>query len=131
MPGIEGKQTMARMLDLLRASPPKEIGGLQVTGFDDLQDENGWMGPYRGATDKAARNFLIFHLGDSARIALRPSGTEPKAKAYVEVCSPPCPTRASAEQWSKMCEDVNGLAKRVAYDFLCHALALVNGGKDQ
>src|SRR5262249_12557686 len=125
MPGIEGKQTMARMLDLLRASPPKEIGSLKVTGFDDLQDEKGWMGPYRGATDKAARNFLIFHMGESARIALRPSGTEPKAKAYVEVSSPPCPAGASVQQWSKVCEDVNGLAKRVADDFLRHALGLV------
>ena len=125
MPGIEGKQTMARMLDLLRASPPKEIGGLPVTGFDDLQDENGWMGPYRGATDKAARNFLIFHLGDSARIALRPSGTEPKAKAYVEVCSAPCPARASAEEWAKICSEVNDCARRVADDFLGHARGLV------
>ena len=70
-----------------------------VTGFDDLQDENGWMGPFKGATDRAARNFLIFHLGHltplpprekgrsegTARIALRPSGTEPKIKCYVEV----------------------------------------------
>jgi phosphoglucomutase/phosphomannomutase len=126
MPGIEGKETMARMLDLLRASPPKEIGGLKVTRFDDLQDENGWMGPFRGGTDKAARNFLIFHMGESVRIALRPSGTEPKAKAYVEVCSAPCPARTSAQEWAKICEDVNGLAKRVADDFLRHALGLVN-----
>jgi phosphoglucomutase/phosphomannomutase len=126
MPGIEGKQTMARMLDLLRSSPPKEIGGLKVTAFDDLQDENGWMGPYRGATDKAARNFLMFHMGESARIALRPSGTEPKAKAYVEVCSAPCPAGTSAQEWSKICDGVNSQAKRVADGFLRHALGLVN-----
>jgi phosphoglucomutase/phosphomannomutase len=125
MPGIEGKQTMARMLDLLRQSPPKEIGGLKVTGFDDLQDENGWMGPYKGATDKAARNFLIFHMGESARIALRPSGTEPKAKAYVEVCSAPCPAGTSAQQWSKSCEEVSTQAKRLADDFLNQAMGRV------
>ena len=45
MPGIEGKVLMARMLDRLRKSPPKKIGGLAVTAFDDLQDEAGWMGP--------------------------------------------------------------------------------------
>lgn len=126
MPGIEGKQTMARMLDQLRASPPKEIGGLKVTAFHDLQDESGWMGPYRGATDKAARNFLIFHLGDSARIALRPSGTEPKAKAYVEACSAPCRPGTSPQEWAKNCEAVNGIAKRVADDFLKQALGRVN-----
>ena len=31
MTGIQGKQQMARMLDRLRATPPKEIGGLAVT----------------------------------------------------------------------------------------------------
>jgi len=118
MPGIEGKETMLKMLNLLRKSPPKEIGGLQVTSFDDLQDENGWMGPFRGATDKAARNFLVFKMGDNARIALRPSGTEPKAKAYVETCSASRPAGMPAEAWRKTCGDVDALAKRVADDFL-------------
>jgi phosphoglucomutase len=126
MPGIEGKETMLKMLSLMRKSPPKEIGGLKVTGFDDLLDENGWMGPYKGGTDKAARNFLVFKLGDSARIALRPSGTEPKAKAYVEACSVPCPAGASTESWRKTCQEVDALAKRVADDFLRRALGLVN-----
>src|SRR5262249_37308009 len=35
LPGIEGKQNMARMLDRLRSSPPRSIGGLAVTGFED------------------------------------------------------------------------------------------------
>src|SRR5438874_3931586 len=89
MSGIEGKEQMTKMLDLLRQSPPKEIAGLKVTGFEDLRREDSWMGPIKGATDHASRNFLIWHLGERARIALRPSGTEPKAKAYVEVSSPP------------------------------------------
>ena len=107
MTGIQGKQHMARMLDRLRATPPQEIGGLAVTAFEDLRDEHGRLGPLKGATDAAARNVLIFRLGDRARIALRPSGTEPKAKAYVEVCSPPAPPEpprpsgsASAPRWT-------------------------------
>ncbi|MBI3758491.1 MAG: phospho-sugar mutase, partial [Deltaproteobacteria bacterium] len=102
MPGVEGKMLMARMLNRLREAPPEKIAGWNVTSFDDLQDENGWMGPFKGATDKAARNVLIFALTPDpalggqggnleARIALRPSGTEPKAKAYIEVCSAPFP----------------------------------------
>lgn len=118
MPGIEGKTLMARMLDRLRKKPPTEIGGLAVTGVDDLLNENGWMGPFKGATDRAARNFLLFTLGDRARIALRPSGTEPKAKAYIEVSSPPCPHGSSDADWQKRCAEVDALAERIAEAFL-------------
>jgi phosphoglucomutase/phosphomannomutase len=118
MPGVEGKTLMARMLDRLRRSPPNEIGGVKVTKFDDLQNEAGWMGEFKAATDKAARNFLCFYLGDNARISLRPSGTEPKAKAYIEVCSPPCPHGMSDADWPKQCGDVDAMATKIADAFL-------------
>src|SRR5262249_9640728 len=102
MTGLEGKRQMTWMMEQLRADPPREIAGLGVSQFEDLRDENGRLGPIKGDSDRAARNFLIFRLGDGARIALRPSGTEPKAKAYLEVSSPPCPARASAEEWRRM-----------------------------
>lgn len=124
MSGILGKKNMDRMLDLLRKSPPTEIGGLAVTGFEDLRDERGRLGPIKGATDSAARNFLIFRFGDRGRIALRPSGTEPKAKAYIEVCSPPGPT-ASQESWNRTCREVDQLIRRLAEEFLRLALQVV------
>jgi phosphoglucomutase len=125
MTGIQGKQNMARMLDALRASPPKEIGGFKVTAFEDLRDESGRLGPIKGATDYAARNFLLFRLGERARIALRPSGTEPKAKTYIEVCSPPCAPGTPAEAWQRTCREVDELAPRLAADFQKKALALI------
>ena len=51
MSGIEGKQHMARMLDALRKNPPRDIGGLKVTSIEDLRDEQGRMGPFKGDTD--------------------------------------------------------------------------------
>src|SRR5205814_943923 len=63
MAGVAGKQNMARMLDALRKDPPREVGGLAVTAFEDLRDEEGRLGPLRGATDAAARNFLLCRLG--------------------------------------------------------------------
>jgi phosphoglucomutase len=129
MPGVEGKVLMARMLNNIRLSPPQSIGGLEVTKRDDLLDENGWLGPYKGGTDKASRNFLLFTLAPNparkergetceARIALRPSGTEPKAKAYIEVCSAPCPHGLSDADWQKRCADVDALAQKIAEAFL-------------
>jgi phosphoglucomutase len=125
MTGVMGKKNMARMLDSLRASPPREIGGLAVTGFEDLRDENGRLGPIRGATDFAARNFLIFRCGERARLVLRPSGTEPKAKAYIEVSTTPCPAAASAEVWQRTCREADELARQLGDDFLRKALGLI------
>ena len=124
MTGLEGKQNMARMLDRLRAAPPRTIGGMEVTDFEDLSDEKGRLGPIKGDSDRAARNFLVFRMGDRAKIALRPSGTEPKAKAYLEVASPPCPPRATPAEWRQMRDEVDAQAKRLADDFLKTALSL-------
>jgi phosphoglucomutase len=125
MAGIEGKQNMARMLNALRAQPPQEIAGLRVTAFEDLRDERGRLGPIKGATDAAARDFLIFRLGDRGRVLLRPSGTEPKAKTYVEAWSAPCPAGASAEEWQRTCRGVDDLVRRLADDFQHKALHLI------
>lgn len=122
MSGIQGKQQMAKMLDALRANPPKQIAGLKVTRFEDLRDEQGRMGPIKGATDFASRNVLVFHLGERARIILRPSGTEPKAKAYLEACTPPCLAGTSAADWQRRCRETDELVKTLADDFLSLAM---------
>jgi phosphoglucomutase/phosphomannomutase len=127
MTGIEGKRNMDRMLNALRTQPPREIAGLPVTAFEDLRDERGRMGPLKGATDAAGRNFLIFRLGDRGRVVLRPSGTEPKAKTYVEAWSAPCPAAATPEEWQRTCREVDDLVRRLADDFQRQALHLIGG----
>ncbi len=125
MTGVQGKQQMALMLDRLRQSPPKQIGGLAVTSFEDLRDEKNRFGPIKGATDYAGRNVLLFRCGDGVRVVLRPSGTEPKAKIYLEVCSPPCPSGTTTDAWQRTCAEIDDLAKRVADDFVRQTLALI------
>lgn len=129
MTGLEGKIHMAKMLDALRTNPPAEIAGRPVVGFEDLRDENGRMGPFKGDTDKAARNFLIFRLGGSdglaEKVCLRPSGTEPKAKAYIEVSCTPCSPGTPDTEWAKTCAAVDAAVQRLATDFLAKAMAAV------
>jgi phosphoglucomutase/phosphomannomutase len=128
MSGLEGKLNMAKMLNSLRSSPPKEIGGMPVASFEDLRDENGRMGPFKGDTDNAARNFLIFRLGSEvsgAKVCLRPSGTEPKAKAYIEARSGPRPAGGDEAKWVETCRAVDSLVQSLAPDFLERALATV------
>lgn len=126
--GLEGKVNMGRMLNALRQNPPKQIGGLTVSGFEDLWDESGRMGPFKGDTDKAARNFLIFRLagdGISAKVCLRPSGTEPKAKAYIEVCGDPLKPGTPQPAWDAACAAIDARVQAVATDFLTKALATI------
>jgi phosphoglucomutase/phosphomannomutase len=120
MTGIQGKQQMGQMLDRLRSAPPKQIAGLAVTMFEDFRDEDGRFGPLKGATDAAARNFLVFRLGERAKVVLRPSGTEPKAKIYLEACTPPC---TPASDWPRLCRETDELIERLAADFK-HAIGL-------
>jgi phosphoglucomutase/phosphomannomutase len=128
MTGLEGKENMEKMLDTLRRNPPKRIGGLKVVSVEDLQDEGGKMGPFKGDTDKAARNFLIFRLtgdGIEAKVCLRPSGTEPKAKAYMEVSSQPMTPGSPEADWQARCARIDAQVQAVATDFLTLALATV------
>jgi phosphoglucomutase len=126
--GLEGKVNMGRMLNALRQNPPAELGGLPVSGFEDLWDEAGRMGPFKGDTDKAARNFLIFRLsgnGIAAKVCLRPSGTEPKAKAYIEVCGAPLKPGTAQAAWEAACAAIDARVQAVATDFLTKALATI------
>src|SRR5262249_39432552 len=123
--GLEGKQQMQRMLDRLRQSPPRELAGLAVTAWEDLRDENGRLGPLRGATDAASRNVLIFHLGEQAKVVLRPSGTEPKAKIYLEVSSAPSGPGMPEDVWQAIRRDVDGQMRNLSEAFIRHALGLI------
>jgi phosphoglucomutase/phosphomannomutase len=125
MRGLEGKQQMAAMLDRLRKTPPRGIAGLAVTDFEDLHDERGRFGPLKGATDAASRNVLVFRFGERARVVLRPSGTEPKAKMYLEASTLPRPTTMSDDTWRQTCREVDDLVKQIAIDFKRQALELI------
>jgi phosphoglucomutase/phosphomannomutase len=118
MSGVEGRANMARLLQRLRSAPPAAISSCPVTRFEDLQDENGRLAPLKGSTDRSARNFLIFQLGDTARIGLRPSGTEPKAKIYVEAMLPPDPPGRPSHDWTQRCQQIDTKAAGLAGEFI-------------
>jgi phosphomannomutase len=75
----------AEIMGRLRADPPAEFGGLPVTAVVDLADLAAGDGA-RGGPGPTA-NVLIFRL-PGARVVLRPSGTEPKIKCYIEITEP-------------------------------------------
>jgi phosphoglucomutase len=129
LPGIEGRVLMQRMLAKIRQTPPPSIGGLSVTAFEDLQSEESRFGPLKGATDAANRNVLVFRLdygAGTAKVTLRPSGTEPKAKAYIEVGTAPRAAGTTDAAWRETCRAADAQTQKLATEFLALALGLVN-----
>lgn len=85
MTGATGFDRIRAIQKSLREQPPKEVAGRKVVGFDDCASPEFWMGPIKSGTDAASRNVLVLTLEGDARLVIRPSGTEPKNKIYVEV----------------------------------------------
>ena len=96
MTGAMGLANIRRIQAALRETPPAELAGLRVVEAIDHLDESGPLGPLVSQTDAASRDVLVFRLEGGARAILRPSGTEPKNKAYVEVPLPPLGVDAGA-----------------------------------
>ena len=73
-PGLSGMDKMANIMKGLRENPPADFAGKKVAQITDFQDPE--------ATGLPKANVLSFVLEDGAKIMVRPSGTEPKIKAY-------------------------------------------------
>ncbi|MFT4050857.1 MAG: phospho-sugar mutase [Microbacterium sp.] len=67
---------IARIMAALRAAPPGSVGEVIVARIDDLLADAGGLPP---------SDVLRLWLADGSRVIVRPSGTEPKLKAYLDV----------------------------------------------
>jgi phosphoglucomutase len=125
MQGAAGKRKIEAIQAALRDDPPSRIGGLDVTAFYDRRDPEGVFGPIVSGTDAAARNVLVFHLGDSQRVVIRPSGTEPKTKIYIEVIGEPLAGDSTDEELAAATHAVQERADELAIAFTAIALKTV------
>ncbi|TWD81987.1 phosphomannomutase [Kribbella amoyensis] len=76
---VEDLSLIAQAMERLRATPPTELGGHTVDRVDDLSE---------GSADLPPTDGLRYTLSGGARVVVRPSGTEPKLKCYLEVVIP-------------------------------------------
>lgn len=67
---------ISHLMDRLRKKPPKEFGGMSITTIDDFLNSIDGLPP---------ANVLRWWLEDGSRVMVRPSGTEPKLKVYIDV----------------------------------------------
>lgn len=86
-PGADGFEKMQQIMAELKATPPSTLGGKQVSAVQDyttLQRTELATGESAGI-DCVSGNVIVFEFGDTRRrVTVRPSGTEPKIKLYVQ-----------------------------------------------
>ena len=85
-PGVEGGQKMKALMEGLRTNPPADIAGCKVEATIDYAS---------GVDGLPPANVVEFDLEGGNKVIIRPSGTEPKVKAYLFAKRP---TRADAER---------------------------------
>ena len=86
-PGASGADRMAEIMTGLRENPPAEIAGYKVTGVTDFA-KGAEMARTSGLQKEPGQtlpptNAIEFRLEEGNKVIFRPSGTEPKVKAYL------------------------------------------------
>lgn len=86
--GKAGAEEIQAMMKEFRANPPKELGGSPVAVIKDY-DSLTLTNVAEGTTEKmdmpVFSNVLQYFTADGTKVSIRPSGTEPKIKFYIEV----------------------------------------------
>ncbi|MDF8263034.1 phospho-sugar mutase [Luteipulveratus flavus] len=76
---VDDLSLIGTIMQRLRAEPPSVVAGQSVSRVDDLAAPGGELPPTEG---------LRYYLADGTRVIVRPSGTEPKLKVYLEAVVP-------------------------------------------
>lgn len=87
-PGKTGAEEIQKMMINFRANPPKEIDGspvILVKDYADLNCTDTRTGKVSKMDFPTTSNVLQYFTEDGTKVSIRPSGTEPKIKFYIEV----------------------------------------------
>lgn len=86
--GKEGAEQIKQMMTDFRSSPVETLAGSKVVLVKDFQEQTAWdlvKNEKSPMTDIPKSNVLIYYTEDGTKVAIRPSGTEPKIKFYFSV----------------------------------------------
>lgn len=83
--GASGMEKMAKIMDTLRSNPPKQIAGMDVTYIGDYKTSvaKDLKSGTESVIDLPKSNVLAYKVTGGNGVIVRPSGTEPKIKAYI------------------------------------------------
>lgn len=85
--GKSGAEEIKQMMTDFRANPPKELGGSPIVLIKDFQSLTATdaQGAKTALDMPETSNVLQYFTADNSKVSVRPSGTEPKIKFYIEV----------------------------------------------
>ena len=86
--GKSGAEEIAAIMKQFRENPPKELAGSKVSIIKDyqtLKQTNALTGETSDLEMPVTSNVLQYFTEDRTKVSIRPSGTEPKIKFYIEV----------------------------------------------
>jgi phosphomannomutase len=108
-PGSEGAAQIAAAMERIAAAPPTEVAGIAVAAVTDYR---------MGAEDRprylAATPLVELDLGTSGRALVRPSGTEPKLKIYVDLVAERDAGVAADQQERSLVAEADRVATAIA-----------------
>ena len=106
-PGKSGAEEIQKMMSDFCANPPKELGGSKVVLWKDYKTLKATAadGKVTDLVMPEASNVLQWFCDDDTKVSVRPSGTEPKIKFYIEVKD----TMTDASQYEEL--DKKGMKK--------------------
>ena len=86
-PGKSGADEIKQMMTNFRTNPPKELGGHKIVLYKDFQtlEQKDDQGNVTKLDMPTTSNVLQYFCEDGTKVSVRPSGTEPKIKFYIEV----------------------------------------------
>ena len=113
--GKSGAEEIQAIMKQFRTTPPAQIAGSPITEVKDYADltiKNG-AGEVIGKLDfPTTSNVLQFFTADGTKISVRPSGTEPKIKFYVEVKG----HMATADDYEKAIAETQAKIEQIKVD---------------
>jgi phosphomannomutase len=85
LPGATGAAAIAQVMEGFRARAPAQVGRFGVAAVNDYQAQKRTEGAKVSALSLPRSNVLAYELQGGGRVTVRPSGTEPKIKFYLEL----------------------------------------------
>ena len=105
-PGKTGADEIKKMMADFRANPPKDLAGSPITVWKDFQTLEITTAEGTQKLDMpATSNVLQWFCADGTKISVRPSGTEPKIKFYIEVKDDSMKTAADYDRCLKAADE--------------------------